>query len=77
MRFLERHNKVQAFIESLQAVEPHYCRSKSSVRVYLTSELNIKKLWKMYNNGLNETPELKVKEQFFRNVFNTKYNAGF
>lgn len=77
MRFLERHNKVQAFIESLQAVETHYCRSKSSVRLYLPPDLNIKKLWRMYNDGLSEIPELKVKESFFRKVFNTKYNVGF
>lgn len=72
--FLERKESVKKFIESLQAVEPHYCRSKSSVRLYLPADLTINKLWLMYNDHNRNLP---VKQSFFRNIFNTKYNAGF
>ncbi|CAG9834657.1 unnamed protein product [Diabrotica balteata] len=66
---------VMKFIESFTAQEPHYCRSKTSVRLYLPSELNIKSMWKMYNKGVEL--HLKVKQSFFRNIFNKQYNLGF
>ncbi|XP_060801330.1 uncharacterized protein LOC106139404 isoform X1 [Amyelois transitella] len=68
----DKQRNVQEFIESFQAAEPHYCRAKSSVRLYLPPELNIKKMWKLYQ----DTNHLQVKS-YFRNIFNRKYNIGF
>jgi hypothetical protein len=45
-------------------------------RVYLSPELNIRKLWRMYNDQCQES-DLKVKESFFRNQVNLRYNIGF
>lgn len=78
----DRHNEkntakreaVAHFIESLNCSEGHYCRGKSTARVYLPPELNIKRLWNMY---LSVEGNPKVKECFFRHVFNTSYNIGF
>ncbi|KAL4711365.1 hypothetical protein ACJJTC_019206 [Scirpophaga incertulas] len=75
-RYAEKR-RVEEFIETLEAAEPHYCRAKSSIRVYLPPELNIVKLWKMYQQQVQETPQLKVKQSFFRDTFNKKYNVGF
>ncbi|XP_069355603.1 uncharacterized protein [Maniola hyperantus] len=66
---------VEWFIESFQGQESHYCRSKSINRIYLASGLSIRKMWRMYNAARDE--DLRVKQSFFRHVFNTKYNIGF
>ncbi|KAJ4425943.1 hypothetical protein ANN_27569 [Periplaneta americana] len=66
---------VKTFIESLNCSTGHYCRSKTAQRFYLPSELNIKKLWHMYNGKADVT--MRVKQCFFRQVFNTFYNIGF
>ncbi|CAH4030614.1 unnamed protein product [Pieris brassicae] len=76
-KYAQRQRSVMAFIESIEAAEPHYCRAKSFVSLYLPPELNIKKLWKMYEEQIASTPYLKVKQSFFRQIFNRKYNVGF
>ncbi|CAH2088243.1 unnamed protein product [Euphydryas editha] len=72
---IEKRLAIHSFIESLKCTEPHYCRSKSQCRMYLSSELNIKKLWQIYNCRSDCTK--KVKESFFRKVFNGTYNLSF
>lgn len=64
---------MQKFIESFKVVESHYCRSTSTERKYLPSDLNIKKMWRMYL----KQAEVQVKECYFRRIFNTHYNVGF
>lgn len=76
-QYAEKRRRVEQFIESLEAAEPHYCRSKSSIRVYLPPELNIVKLWKIYQEQVQDTTSLKVKQSFFRGIFNRKYNVEF
>nr|CAI5867789.1 unnamed protein product [Callosobruchus analis] len=49
----EKKNEIKKFIESLSCVESHYCRSKSSERLYLPCELNFKKLYSMYENQVS------------------------
>lgn len=65
---------VMSFIENLQCEEPHYCRGNTK-RYYLSAELSINKLSRMYNNQAES--ELKVKASYFRTVFNGNYNLGF
>lgn len=64
---------IMDFIGRLDCEEPHYCRGKTK-RYYLPAELSINKLWLMYNNS---HPDLKVKNSYFRNIFNQNYNLGF
>ncbi|XP_050303477.1 uncharacterized protein LOC126741171 [Anthonomus grandis grandis] len=66
---------MKTFIESLRCTESHYCRSDSPLRVYLPCDLNIKKLWNVYNEQAE--PDQKVKQCYFRKYFNRKYNVGF
>lgn len=62
------------FISCLKGQESHYGRAKST-RIYLSSEYNMKKLWKMYNE---QTPDdlLKTNYKYFTRVFNNKFNIG-
>lgn len=73
-KFSDKRKAIKDFIKSLHCHESHYCRSKSQ-RFYLPPELNINKLFKMYNAQAPE--DLKVKGSFFRQIFNTAFNIGF
>lgn len=63
------------FLNKLTCSETHYCANTSG-RKYLPSELNIRKLWKMYSQD-TEAESLQVKETYFRYIFNRCYNLGF
>lgn len=65
---------VREFIKKLRGKESHYSRKKSK-RIYLDGELNINKLWKMYNNSQTDDAN-KVSKSMFRRVFMT-FNIGF
>lgn len=73
-KYATKRESVECFIEKLKCQESHYCRSKTQ-RLYLPAELNIRKLWRVYN--AEHQNDLKVKQCFFRNIFNTFYNIGF
>ncbi|CAG9792698.1 unnamed protein product [Diatraea saccharalis] len=51
-------------------------RSATATRKYVPSDLNIKKMWKMYQTN-QQDESLKVKECYFRNIFVKHYNIGF
>lgn len=70
-----RRCSVKEFIQKLRGVESHYCRSKNIQRQYLPSELNIAKIFKMYNESVDD--RLKVKKTFFREIFLRCFNIGF
>lgn len=71
----EKRNCIKRFIESITCKESHYCRSKTSVRVYLPCDLNFKKL---FNHYLHRVPELMhVKLTYFRKYVNANYNIAF
>lgn len=73
-KYLPKMLSVQWFIEKFKCEESHYCRSKTK-RLYLPAGLNIKKMWRMYN--AERDIDLRVKQSFFRKIFNTNYNIGF
>lgn len=71
---IERRTKVKEFIASLPACESHYNRKKSS-RIYLSCDLNVKKLFRIYNNI--HSHEFKVSLTMFKNIFYRNFNIGF
>lgn len=71
---VEKKNKVKEFIASLPASESHYNRKKSS-RIYISCDLNINKLFEMYNN--RQSNNLKVSLTMFKNIFYNNFNIGF
>lgn len=79
-RQLDKYNtkkeSIKTFIKSFVPVQKHYCRAKNKHRQYLASELNITKMWNMYNEN-HPTEELHCAYDFFRNVFSENFNIGF
>lgn len=73
-KFEDKKQAIITFISSLTCSDVHYCRSQSG-RKYLPAELNIAKLHQMYNERAEEN--VKVKECYFRYIFNRKFNIGF
>lgn len=73
--FQNKKAAIVAFIKKFKVLEIHYCRSKIKHRQYLSSDLSINKISKMYNNQAE--PELRVKRSYFRKIFNSKFNIGF
>ena len=69
--YKEKQELVIKFIKGLRAVESHYNRAKSR-RIYLSSDLNITKIWKMYNASVSDN--VQVKESYFRHIFLTRFN---
>lgn len=72
---LAKKQSVRKFIGSLKGTESHYSRSKSK-RVYLRSDLSIRKLHTIYND-CQENPLLKVTPSMFRKIFCGEFNLGF
>ncbi|XP_057671231.1 uncharacterized protein LOC130902959 [Diorhabda carinulata] len=73
--FAEKRQTVKNFIDQLQPVESHYGRDKST-RLYLQCDLNIRKLWRLYNSAQGSSCS-QVKYEFFRGIFTKDYNISF
>lgn len=69
-----KKESVREFINSLSAKESHYNRRKSK-RLYLSSDLSIKRLHKIYQEKCDS--ENKVSFEMFRRVFVTDFNISF
>ena len=72
--FMRKKEKVRSFISRLRAKESHYGRNKS-VRVYLPSELSVKRLWRIYNKGMDNGD--CVSYSGFYSIFMRDFNIGF
>lgn len=73
--YFNKKQSVIGFIKNIVVIEKHYCRGRSA-RQYIASDLSICKLWKLYNASVDNFT-LRVKESYFRHIFNTKFNIGF
>ena len=67
---------VHEHIKSFKVIPSHNCR-KTTDRKYLTSELNIKCMYRMYVDFCADKGYSTVKESRYRRVFNTCYNLSF
>lgn len=73
-KFAAQRQSVHSFLKSLNCVEAHYFRGSSQQRKYLPSELNIKKIYKLFKQAHPNSP---VKSSYFRSIFNQDFNHGF
>lgn len=66
--------KIQNFIDALDKKEIHY--ANDITKQYLSSSLNIKKIYEMF---LSRIPEMadKINYQFFRQYFNQNFELSF
>lgn len=74
-KFVAKKENVMQFLNKFKCSETHYCVNRTG-RKYLPAELNITKLWRMYT-AETEDESLKVKQHYFRYIFNRSYNLGF
>lgn len=73
-KFKDQKESIRHYIMKLKCIESHYCRSASQERKYLSSDLSINKLYKMFKD---ENPQSPVKQSYFRHIFNREFNLGF
>ncbi|XP_049872067.1 uncharacterized protein LOC126381200 [Pectinophora gossypiella] len=74
-QFASRKEAIQNFIKKFKPLETHHSRGQIKIRMYLSPDLNVKKMWQMYND--EALPGYEVKIGYFRKVFNTSFNIGF
>jgi len=63
--FRPKRECIMNFINRFHCVESHYCRGKTA-RMYLPSELNVKKMWVIYSSNSENLP---VKLSLFSSHF--------
>lgn len=73
--YAAKREAIEKFIKTFKPLEIHYSREKNRNRVYLHPDLNIEKMWVMYNDQAQ--PDYGVTRGLFRLVFNTSFNIGF
>jgi len=68
--------KASQHISSFPTIASHYCRSDTK-RLYLESDLNVSKMYKMYVNLclLESTPAVGI--HVYRDIFNNDFNLSF
>lgn len=66
-------NKIIEHIKSFKSRSSHYSLNKTK-RVYLPAELNIMKMYKMFEE---KYPDVTVSYEKYREIFNTKFNIAF
>lgn len=66
---------IRSFIKKLRGTESHYTRLRTR-RIYLSPELSISKLHKLYNVSCT-SPLLKAKYAMFNKIFVNEFNIGF
>lgn len=69
-----RKDSLRNFLNNLPASESHFNRQKSK-RIYLSSELNAKKLRQYYNDSV--TADLRVSRTMFYEIFHNEFNISF
>ena len=66
------------FIRKFQTYTSHYSRAKNPNRLYLSPDLNLSKMYEMYENHCcEERIEKPVSQHVFRRIFNEKFNLSF
>lgn len=66
-------NKVHEHLQSLKGRKSHYSLKKTN-KIYMSEDLNVKKLHRMYTNLY---PEFPVSYEYYRKIFTSEYNIGF
>uniref|UniRef100_A0A6P7F869 Uncharacterized protein LOC114325933 n=1 Tax=Diabrotica virgifera virgifera TaxID=50390 RepID=A0A6P7F869_DIAVI len=76
---VEMKETVMLHVNSLPKCSSHYSRAKSPYRKYLSTDLNINKLYDLYCEWMTENHPLidPVSSRFYRDTFNKKFNIGF
>lgn len=68
---------IKKHINSFPKATSHYSREKNPDTKYLESNLDIKKMYKLYVDLCKEEGIDPVKESYYRHIFVTRFNLGF
>ena len=68
---------VEAHIRSFPVNESHYTRSHSNNRRFLSSELSVSKMYRLYLEQMCDKKCTPVKEWYYKHIFNTRFNLSF
>jgi hypothetical protein len=68
---------VKEHIQNFPAFESHYTRSHNPGRKYLSLDLDIRKILKLYDEKCEENKVSRVNEWIYRKNFNEKFNLHF
>ena len=68
---------VEAHIRSFPVNVSHYTRSHSEARQYLSPNLSINAMYRLYVQKCEEDGSEPVKGSMYRHIFNTKFNLSF
>lgn len=77
VKYTEKRESVKQFIKTFKPVQSHYSRGKNTKRQYLQSELDTKKMWKMYAQQHPTGDGLYVEYEYFRRIFTECFNISF
>ena len=69
--------KGKRHIQQFPVEESHYSRSDNPHTQYLSGELSLSAMYRLYQEDCKATNAKPVKEWFYRNVFNTQFNLRF
>ena len=67
---------VKQHIESFPRLPSHYCR-KRSVKEYLSPQLNVQKMYSLYQEECVVKSRKPVSVHYYRHIFDSEYNIGF
>ncbi|CAH1114904.1 unnamed protein product [Psylliodes chrysocephalus] len=70
-------NFVISHINMFPKYSSHYSRKDNLNAKYISGELSISKMYKLYEEFCIEKQELPVKESYYRFIFNTEFNLRF
>lgn len=73
----EKIKHIKKHIESFPKATSHYSRTKNPDTKYLESNLDIKKMYKLYVDLCKEEGIDPVKESYYRHIFVTQFNLTF
>lgn len=72
-----RMQSVREHIEKFPCYQSHYTRAKNPNRKYLSSDLNVTLLHKLYTEYCTENSIIPVSIDIYRRTFNNEYNLHF
>jgi len=72
----DQKNHVMEHISSFPVLDSHYCRAKTNKK-YLEADLNINKMYALYEEKCSKEKTECVKSSYYRYIFNTCFNFDF
>ncbi|XP_063218744.1 uncharacterized protein LOC134529006 [Bacillus rossius redtenbacheri] len=73
----DKINKIREHISNFPMYQSHYTRAHNPNRKYLSSNLNIRLMYNLYQEDCKNKAIIPVKEAIYRRTFNSDFNLHF